>query len=96
MPCRRRRRNAHAVMPAAAGVTRAAAHYGSQYSAQFSASNFASLDALELDRLQAQLRSAYSWLDIYTSLDESSAWMVDEASVVAALFRLSSIYSHLG
>jgi hypothetical protein len=60
------------------------------------ASNFASLDSLELDRLHAHLRSAYSWLDISASLSDFSAWMVDEASVVAALSRLSAIYSHLG
>ena len=41
-------------------------------------------------------RSAYSWLDISASLSDFSAWMVDEASVVAALSRLSAIYSHLG
>ena len=41
-------------------------------------------------------RSAYSWLDISASLSDFSAWMVDEASVVAALCRLSAIYSHLG
>jgi hypothetical protein len=60
------------------------------------ASNFASLDSLELDRLHSQLRSAYSWLDISASIADFGGIMVDEESVVAALVRLSAIYSHLG
>jgi hypothetical protein len=54
-----------------------------------------SLYANDLCKTSAR-RSAYSWLDISASLSDFSAWMVDEASVVAALSRLSAIYSHLG
>lgn len=54
------------------------------------------LGGADPDSVAKLCRSAYSWLDISASVSDYSAWMVDEASVVAALVRLSAIYSHLG